>query len=104
MMERPGLSQQHPLPLLGIDRPTLRYQGKPPDDGAPRQRLRELAAERRRFGYRRTRLDAGPRSQALNHKRLYRVYREEKPMVPVTFSGSTIPLPCGQSDVACWDG
>ena len=52
-MERHGLSQRHACRLVGMDRSTLRYQGKRPDDAALRQRLRELAAERRRFGYRR---------------------------------------------------
>jgi putative transposase len=57
-----------------LDRSTLRYQT---DDAAVRQRTRELAAERRRFGYRRSRLDAGARrSRAMNHKKLYRLYRE----------------------------
>jgi len=53
MMERHGLSQRRACRLAGLDRSTLRYQRKRPDDSALRQRLRELAAERRRFGYRR---------------------------------------------------
>jgi putative transposase len=42
-----------------------------------RQRLRELAAERPRFGYRR--LHALPQREGvkLNHKRIERLYREE---------------------------
>ena len=52
-MERHGLSQRHACRLVDMDRSTIRYQGKRPDDAALRQRLRELAAERRRFGYRR---------------------------------------------------
>jgi len=52
-MERHGLSQRHACRLVGMDRSTLRYQGQRPDDSTLRQRLRELAAERRRFGYRR---------------------------------------------------
>src|ERR1700741_2642146 len=38
-MEPHGLSQRHACRLVGMDRSTLRYQGKRPDDGALRQRL-----------------------------------------------------------------
>jgi transposase InsO family protein len=48
-----------------------------PDDGPLRQRLRELAAERRRFGYRRLGYLLAREGMAPNHKRLLRVYREE---------------------------
>ena len=41
------------------------------------QRLKELASERRRFGYRRL-PDADRQGVKLNHKKLYRLYREER--------------------------
>jgi putative transposase len=37
--------------LVGLNRSSLNYQSKRPDDSTVRQRMRELAAERRRFGY-----------------------------------------------------
>ena len=43
-----------------------------------RKRLRELAAERRRFGYRRLHLLLKRDGVAVNWKRLYRVYGEER--------------------------
>ena len=58
-----------------------------PQDGPPtfspggdqevRERLRELAAERRRFGYRRLGILLEREGVRLNHKKLYRLYREE---------------------------
>ena len=48
---------------------------------ALRQRLRELAAERRRFGYRRLGWLLAREGHAMNHKKLYRLYREEQLMV-----------------------
>jgi putative transposase len=42
------------------------------------QRLRELAAERRRFGYRRLLILLRREGMAANHKRVYRVYTEER--------------------------
>ena len=77
-MERHGLSQRHACRLVGLDRSTLRYQRKRPDDAALRQRLRELAAERRRFGYRRLGWMLAREGHAMNHKRLYRLYHEEQ--------------------------
>jgi putative transposase len=64
-----------------MDRSTVRYQSKRPDDAALRLRLRELAAERRRFGYRRLGWMLAREGHVMNHKRLYRLYREEKLMV-----------------------
>ena len=81
VMERHGLSQRHACRLVDLDRSTLRYQGQRPDDAALRQRLRELAGERRRFGYRRLGWMLAREGHALNHKRLYRLYREERLMV-----------------------
>lgn len=52
-MERHRLSQRRACRLVGMDRSTLSYRCQRADDCALRQRLRELAAERRRFGYRR---------------------------------------------------
>jgi putative transposase len=81
VMERHGLSQRHACRLVGLDRSTLRYQRKRPDDATVRQRLRALAAERRRFGYRRLGWMLAREGHAMNHKKLYRLYREERLMV-----------------------
>jgi putative transposase len=43
-----------------------------------RERLRELAASRRRFGYRRLKILLKREGFAVNHKRVYRLYVEEK--------------------------
>ena len=45
-----GHSQRRACSLVGIDPRVYRYQSSRPDEGELRQRLRELAAERRRFG------------------------------------------------------
>jgi putative transposase len=81
VMERHGLSQRHACRLIGLDRSTLRYQRKRPDDATVRQRLRDLAAERRRFGYRRLGWMLAREGHAMNHKKLYRLYHEERLMV-----------------------
>ena len=48
-----GYSQRRACSLVGQDRKTYRYASRRPADEAIRKRLRELASERRRFGYRR---------------------------------------------------
>lgn len=49
--EQHGLSERLACSLDGVSRRVIRYEPMKPDDGMLRQRLRELAAERRRFDY-----------------------------------------------------
>jgi putative transposase len=49
-----------------------------PDDLTIRDRLREMTAERRRFGYRRLHILLNQEGIRLNHKKLRRLYREER--------------------------
>src|SRR6516165_114099 len=48
------------------------------DDGEFRERLRCLAAKRRRFGYRRLHILLQREGIKLNHKKQLRIYREER--------------------------
>jgi putative transposase len=52
-IEQKDYSQRRACRLVGIEPKTYRYSSRRPDDGALRERLRALAAERRRFGDRR---------------------------------------------------
>ena len=76
-----GYSQRCACALVGLEPKTYRYASQRPDDGALRQRLKELALERRRFGYRRLYILLRREGVVLNHKKLYRLYREERLMV-----------------------
>ena len=80
-MEGHGMSQRRACQLVELERTTLRYRSRRPDDGVVRARLRELAAERRRFGYRRLGWLLRREGHVMNHKKLYRLYREERLMV-----------------------
>ena len=80
-MQDKDYSQRHACALVGIAPKTYRYLSKRPDDTAIRQRLRELASERRRFGYRRLHILLRREGVVLNWKKLYRLYREERLMV-----------------------
>jgi len=47
------VSQRRACQEIGADRSSIRYRCRRPDDVVIRVRLREIAALRRRFGYRR---------------------------------------------------
>ena len=56
----------------------MRYRGDRPDDAAVRAGMRELAAIRRRFGYRRLLVLMRREGLVMNHKKFRRLYREER--------------------------
>jgi putative transposase len=56
----------------------VRYRATRPDDRALRERLKALAQERRRFGYRRLHVLLRREGHAVNKKRVQRLYREER--------------------------
>ena len=78
LREAHGISERRACALLGADRSTIRYRSTRPDDRGLRARLRSLAAERRRFGYRRLGLLLAREGLRPNHKRLRRLYTEER--------------------------
>jgi len=62
---------------VGISRSSARFENKRSGDQELRERLRQLAGERRRFGYRRLHVLLRREGELVNHKRVYRLYREE---------------------------
>jgi putative transposase len=75
--EKFGLSERRACSLIGVARRVVRYEPTRPDDAGLRVRLRELAGERRRFGYRRLGYLLAREGLVPNHKKLLRIYREE---------------------------
>ena len=72
------VSQRRACDALGVDRTMVRYASRRSDDAAIRERMRGLAAERRRFGYRRLHWLLGREGALMNHKKFRRLYREER--------------------------
>jgi putative transposase len=72
------VSQRRACKIIGADRTSVRYRRRRPDDAAFRLRLRELAAVRRRFGYRRLQILLRREGMHMNHKKLRRLYAEER--------------------------
>jgi putative transposase len=72
------ISERHACRLLGLGRSTYRYRARRNErDAGLRARLKELAAKRMRFGYRRLTAMLVREGISANHKRVYRLYREE---------------------------
>ena len=72
------MSERRACQVIGTDRTSVRYQALRPDDGALRERLKALAQDRRRFGYRRLHVLLRREGHAVNKKRVQRLYREER--------------------------
>ncbi len=77
MKEAQEVSERRACRLVGIDRTSCRYRAREQEPQGLRDRLRSLAAERRRFGYRRLTVLLRREGWAVNHKRVYRLYRQE---------------------------
>ena len=77
-IEEKSYSQRRACSLIGLDPKTYRYASHRSDDARIRERLKTLAGQRRRFGYRRLHILLRREGVALNHKKLFRLYREER--------------------------
>ena len=75
------MSERRACGLARMDRSSFRYRARRCDDGPLRHRLRELAAERPRYGYRRLHILLCREGVRVNRKRIQRIYREEELMV-----------------------
>ena len=71
------MSERRACGLLELERSTARYTCRRRDDTHLRARLRELAAEKRRYGYRRLHVLLRREGMRVNHKCVERIYREE---------------------------
>jgi putative transposase len=72
-----GVSERRACRVIPIHRSTQRYRSRRADQAALRVRLRDLAATRVRYGYRRLHVLLQREGWRVNHKRVYRLYREE---------------------------
>jgi putative transposase len=71
------VSERRACAVVGMQRSTYRYRSSAKDQTALRMRLRDLAAARVRYGYRRLHVLLQREGWRVNHKRVYRLYRLE---------------------------
>ncbi|WP_291549231.1 IS3 family transposase [Bosea sp. (in: a-proteobacteria)] len=81
LMEVHGMSERRACKATGFCRMTMRYKARRGTDASLRERMKAIAQERRRFGYRRLHVLLRREGFRVNHKRLFRLYREERLMV-----------------------
>ncbi|MDO6125221.1 IS3 family transposase [Shinella curvata] len=72
-----GLSERRACQIISADRKTIRYRSSRPPEIELRSKLRDLANERRRFGYRRLFILLRRDGEPSGVNRIYRLYREE---------------------------
>ena len=72
-----GLSERRACAIVDADRKMVRYRSRRPPDTDLRTQLRELANERKRFGYRRLFVLLRQQGEPSGINRIYRLYREE---------------------------
>ena len=72
-----AISQRRACRLVGVDPKTVR-RGQPPDNPEFREEMKAIASKRRRFGYRWIGVFLERKGIVMNHKKLYRLYTEEK--------------------------
>ena len=78
LRSRHGASVRRACRVVKLSESTYRYRPSRQEPEGLRSRLLELAAERPRFGYRRLHVLLVREGFRINHKRIQRMYREEK--------------------------
>lgn len=71
-----GISQRRACQLVDCTRSTLTYRKKRPDDEPIAQRMRELATERPRWGWRRLKILLKREGISIGYDRFLRIYRQ----------------------------
>lgn len=71
------MSERRACRVINADRTSVRYRSRRGDDAELRSRLRELANQRRRFGYRRLHILLRREGLMINRKKTQRLYVEE---------------------------
>ena len=77
LQERFGQSRRRICGLIGLSTSTWHYKATPNENDTIRQRLQDLAVERRRWGYRQMHEILRREGIIINHKRTERLYRDE---------------------------
>ena len=69
-----GLSERRACQLVGVHRSVVRYSSRKKDESTLVGKIKQIAYEKRRFGYRRIHVMLRRAGIKVNHKRVYRIY------------------------------
>jgi putative transposase len=87
------VSERRACQVGGVARSSYRYRSQAKDQELLRQRLRELAAVRVRYGYRRLHVLLQREGWHVNHKRIYRLSCEEGLSIRIKHRKKRVSLP-----------
>jgi len=76
MLSKTAVSERRACLLVSLNRATMRYQSHLPEETELTERIKAIAYERRRFGYRRVNQLLRREGIEVNYKKVYRLYRE----------------------------
>lgn len=77
LQEAYEVSERRSCKVLKINRTAYRYKSKKDEQAFLRMRIKEIAAARVRYGYKRIHILLKREGWNVNHKRVYRLYKEE---------------------------
>lgn len=102
-----SLTQRRACELVGACRGTVRYKSYRKSDESLRERIEQIAYEKKRFGYRRIHIILKREGHRINHKKVFRIYQELKLKVQKRKSRKrAIGIRCGrevaQMPNECW--
>jgi putative transposase len=107
LVDHHGVSQRRACRTIEVPRSSMRYQSRRPADAGLRQKLKELANERRRFGYRRLHQMLRREGWDVGLKKVRRLYAEERLQVRrrkgrKRAQGVRVPAPIPQGPNQRW--
>lgn len=76
VVQNHGYSERKACQLVGANRASIRYVSHKLEEGLLRGRITSIAHEKRRYGYRRIHVLLKREGININHKKLFRIYRE----------------------------
>lgn len=76
MVESHGRSERRACQLVGANRASIRYVSQKPEEGLLRGRITAIALQKRRYGYRRIHVLLKREGININHKKLFRIYKQ----------------------------
>jgi putative transposase len=101
------IAQRRACGLVGLQRSSYYYRARRDPQTELRIRLKELAAARVRYGYRRLHVLLAREGWAINHKRVYRLYKQEGLSLRLKtkkkrVSEPRVPTPQPSAPMQCW--
>lgn len=76
LIEQHALSERKACKLVGLQRSTARYKSRKADDSLLIEKIKSIAYEKKRFGYRRIHVLLKRENININHKKVFRLYKE----------------------------